>query len=159
MTEQLCLLKTPTFVKYMDAVNWLNKSGPGLVSQPISPEVNAFQISKMECEIFNIHPHMNNALYMAFSRYENMLGICEQEPFTWEDAERDREIYKTLIPPQWTLNEPVFSSDLAAVFMMASCLLPFDQCNGYVKMRDAAFHRSGLVDYSVMTPDSFWKAS
>ncbi len=158
MTSQLCLFKTPTFVKFLDVVKFMDQSGPGLSSRPIDVELNSWQISKVECEIFNVSLHLNNALYFAFARYENMLGIVQHEPYTDEDAEQDRRVYKGLIPPQWTLDRPVFCYGMAAYFMMVSCRLPFDQCMGYAKMRDAAMHRSGLINYSEISPDSFWKS-
>jgi hypothetical protein len=139
-------VKMRIFKKFLKGVAEMEAfHGTGLIEELTDPQINWTKISLVEAAMFNINPHLNNALCVAYSRFEGMLDICVTDPFDETDAEDDRDIFKEYMPERWTPDYHVFCPSMAASFMAEACKLPLLDCVGYVQMRDASMRRAGLV--------------
>lgn len=131
---------TRTDKRYNELVNFYGQQGHGIVTAPISYCDNWDQISWGEAEAFGIDPYLNNRLWLAYTRYQNMLGITDSGTWTEEDAQDDLAYYFAYAPTEQFLIHDV----CAARFMNEVCHLPYQDCYGYILFIAAAMERAGL---------------
>lgn len=131
---------TKTDERYVSLVAFYESHGPGIVDRPILYFDNWYEISWGESKEFGVDPYLNNRLWLAYTRYQNMLGITDSGTWTQEDAQDDRAYY-----PLYSPEEPlVLHGVCAARFMSEVCDLPYKDCYGYILFITAAMIRCGL---------------
>ena len=134
---------TKTDERYVSLVAFYESQGPGIVDRPILYFDNWYEISWGEAKEFGIDPYLNNRLWLAYTRYQNMLGITDSGTWTEEDAQDDRSHY-----PLYAPEEPlVLHGVCAARFMSEVCDLPYKDCYGYILFITAAMERAGLCSH------------
>lgn len=131
---------TKTDKRYIELVKFFEQYGAGIVDTPISYLDNWYEISWTEAEAFGIDPYLNNRLWLAYSRYQNMLDITDSGIWTEEDAQDDLASYFAYAPAEKFFIHDVYASR----FMSEVCNLPYDDCYGYILFIDAAMIRAGL---------------
>lgn len=97
-----------------------------------------FEVTQSECKSFCIDPRLANALSLAFSRFESMMGIVDDIDFE-EVRAHDRAAY-----PQF-YNAGTWVADNAAGFMVVACGLPANDCTAWVCRYQIQLIRSGLT--------------
>lgn len=131
---------TRTDKRYADLVQFYERTGPGIVDRPICYFDNWYEISWGEAEAFGINPYLNNHLWLAYTRYQNMLGITDSGTWTDEDAQDDLAAYSA-----YALDEQlVLHGVCAARFMSEVCSLPYQDCYAYILFITSAMERAGL---------------
>ena len=132
--------------RYKDLVEEFEAMGPGIVEEPICYFDNWYEISWEEAKEFGIDPYLNNRLWLAYTRYQNMLGITDSGIWTDEDEMADRASYGRMYGLQE--NESVVHDVCTARFMSEVCNLPYQDCYGYLFFIHAAMDRAGLITRS-----------
>ena len=91
---------TKTDKRYADLVQFYEQQGHGIVNDPICYFDNWNEISWDEAKAFDIDPYLNNRLWLAYTRYQNMLAITDSGIWTEEDAQDDRAHYPLYSPEE-----------------------------------------------------------
>lgn len=111
-------------------------------------EMTWCDLTALEVEAFGIDPRLLNALVLAYTRWEDMVGlVCgEFEDFRSEE----RAAY-----PEFFTGERVYSIEAAVGFMMVACELPYTQALMWVCRAQVQYVRSGLLDDDGIKPQSW----
>lgn len=133
---------TKTDKRYADLVQFYEQQGHGIVDRPICYLDNWHEISWGEAKTFGINPYLNNRLWLAYTRYQNMLGITDSGIWAEDDAQADLACYGDYAPAERLQLHGV----CAARFMSEVCGLPYQDCHGYILFVAAAMERAGLCE-------------
>lgn len=142
------MTRTATDKKYTRLVDEWNKAGRNVVKRPICYLTNWWQISQQEAAQFGIDPTLNNALCLAYTRFQNMAGITDSGLWIDADAISDQERYHPYISDN-TGAEIKWHGVAAARFMSEVCQLPYQDCAGYIEFITSAMDRAGLVSRTI----------
>ncbi|MBI1274445.1 hypothetical protein GC177_00545 [bacterium] len=130
--------------KYLQLVAEWNAKGSGIVKKRIIYQENWWQISLKEAKKFGIDPHLNNALCLAYTRYQNMLGITDSG--IWEESEGLQDMRKYIAYTEDNPGAEIWwRASAAARFMSEICNLPYKSCTGYVEFVKTIMEQAGLV--------------
>lgn len=134
--------------KYQSLLQEWNACGTGLVDEPVDYYMNWWEISVMEAKQFGIDPKLNNALCLAYTRFQNMIGTTDSGIWEDEDAELDLENYKPYTNDN-AGGEIQWNAVAAARFMSEVCKLPYQSCVGYIQFVENAMDRAGLISRTI----------
>lgn len=125
---------------YRHLVEHANAKPIVLADDPWSEaEGSWWQLSREEAAAFLIDVRLRNALMFAWVRYQDFVGISEQEFAPFRSAER-------LQFADCFEGERVVSTVKAARFMSQSCSLPLWDCMAWAMRAMVQDQRSGFVD-------------
>ena len=97
-----------------------------------------WEMTESECETFELDPRLANAMHLAYTRYESMVGMVNDDHFEqFRDLERANW-------PKYFPGERAHSIDKAVGFMTDACFLPYTQVIAWVCRHEIQSLRSRL---------------
>lgn len=124
-------------LRYQELLEEHTLHGDGIVERLINYLDNWNEISVIEAQCFNINPRLNNRLWLAYSRYQNMAGITDSGVWGEEEAQADRRDHGAYLASR--------DVKFIALFMSDVCHLPYKDCMGYTLFMLVAMYRSKVL--------------